>query len=116
MLINDKNYLELVSDIKRQIGEAQRNALFSASKELTMLYWNIGKIINEKNSWGSKFVENLSRDINLEFPKMAGFSRTNLFNMAKFSKAYPNIEFVQRALYKLPWKTYCRPQRILKQE
>ena len=85
MLINDKNYLEIAGDIKRQISEAQRNALISANKEIITLYWNIGRTINEKNTWGSKFTENLSRDINLEFPKMAGFSKRNLLYMAKFN-------------------------------
>jgi len=105
MLIDDKTYLELVDEIKRKIAEAQREVVFSANKELITLYWNIGKIINEKNTWGSRFIENLSRDINLEFPKMAGFSRSNLFNMSKFAKTYPDFEIVQRALYKLPWRS-----------
>jgi len=105
MLINDNTYIELVDNIKKQIGTAQRNAMFSANKELLTLYWNIGKIINEKNSWGSKFVENVSRDIILEFPKMSGFSVRNLWYMAKLNSVYPDLEFVQRALHNLSWRS-----------
>ena len=71
-LIDDKAYLELVNDIKRQIAETQRDVLFSANKGLITLYWNIGKAINEKSSWGSKFVENLSKGHKLGVPENGG--------------------------------------------
>ena len=104
MLINDKNYIEIVKDIRERIIEAQRNALLSVNKELVILYWNVGKIINEKSTWGNKFVENLERDLRLNIPNNKGFSRSNLFNMAKFAKEYPDEQFVHQLGGQIPWR------------
>jgi hypothetical protein len=54
MLINDNSYLEILSEIKSQINNAQRNAIFAVNNEAILLYWNIGKIINSKSEWGNK--------------------------------------------------------------
>lgn len=43
-----------------------------------MLYYNIGKIINEHKAWGNKFIDNLAADIKLEFPNVKGYSVRNL--------------------------------------
>jgi len=52
-LINDKEYFSTVADIKTRIRAAQYRAALSANSELIILYWNIGSVINEHNSWGS---------------------------------------------------------------
>jgi len=99
-----KNYITILDDIKARINEAQRNAVLSVNKELIVLYWNIGKIINEKSTWGNKFVENLERDLRLNFPKNKGFSARNLRYMAKFANEYPEEEFLHQLGAKLPWR------------
>jgi predicted nuclease of restriction endonuclease-like (RecB) superfamily len=103
MLMNDKNYVEILDAIKRKIGEAQRNAFVSVNKELINLYLSIGKAISEKSTWGNKFVDNLSRDISLEFPNMKGFSRRNLLYMAKFYKEYQDNRIVQTLSAQISW-------------
>jgi len=38
-----------------------------------LLYWNIGNIIlknQEVEGWGSKIIENLSKDLKSEFPEL----------------------------------------------
>jgi predicted nuclease of restriction endonuclease-like (RecB) superfamily len=70
---------------------------------MVMLYWNIGNIINAKSKWGNKFVENLARDIKLEFPTTKGYSIRNLKYMAKFSKITPDLEIVQTISAQLSW-------------
>ena len=47
MLINDNEYLDIVETIKLEIKSAQYKAAVSVNRELIMLYYNIGKIINE---------------------------------------------------------------------
>jgi len=103
MLINDRNYIEILDDIKRKIAESQRNALVSVNRELINLYWNVGKTINENSVWGNKFVDNLARDIAVEYPRMKGFSRRNLLYMVKFHKEYPDFEIVQTLSAQLSW-------------
>ncbi|MDR3244061.1 MAG: DUF1016 N-terminal domain-containing protein [Elusimicrobiota bacterium] len=103
MLLNDNEYLSIVKDIKTRIKNAQLRAVLSANKELILLYWNIGKIINERKSWGNKFIDNLARDIKADFPDMTGFSIRNLKYMAKFASVYPDIQFVQTLSAQLTW-------------
>lgn len=103
MLINNNEYLEIVDNIKRNIRSAQYKTTVAANKELVMLYWNIGKIINSHKSWGNKFVENLACDIKLDFPDMKGFSVRNLKYMSKFAATYDDIEFVQTVSAQIPW-------------
>ena len=74
MLMNNNEYLDLVQTIKQEIQQAQYKATLSVNKELIMLYYNIGKIINEHKSWGNKFIENLAADIKLLFPNAKGYS------------------------------------------
>lgn len=103
MLMNTNEYLEIVDNIKSNIRSAQYKAAVAANKELIMLYWNIGKIINTHKSWGNKFVENLAQDIKLDFPDMKGFSVRNLKYMSRFAATYDDIEFVQQAVAQIPW-------------
>ena len=63
MLMNDNQYLSIVESIKSEIGKSQFKAAISVNREIIMLYYNIGVIINENKNWGNKFVENLARDI-----------------------------------------------------
>jgi len=85
MLMNDNQYLSIIENIKKEIENAQFKAAVSVNRELVMLYYNIGLIINENKSWGNKFIENLARDIKLEFPNSTGYSVRNLKYMAKFA-------------------------------
>ena len=103
MLINNKEYLTVFEEIKSKIRSARRNALFAVNNEMVMLYWNIGNIINAKSKWGNKFIENLARDIKLEFPSSKGYSIRNLKYMAKFAKINPNLEIVQILSAQLSW-------------
>ena len=103
MLINDNRYLSIIETIKNEICNSQFKATVSVNRELTMLYYNIGLIINENKIWGNKFIENLARDIKLEFPNSTGYSVRNLKYMSKFALEYPNKEFVQQVVAQLPW-------------
>lgn len=78
MLMNNNEYLDLVQTIKQEIQQAQYKATLSVNTELIMLYYNIGKVINEHKSWGNKFIENLMADIKLSFPNAKGYSVRNM--------------------------------------
>ena len=99
----EKSYVTIVESIKGQIRSAQHKAILSANKEMLILYWNIGKIINEHSEWGNKFLRNLSKDISKKFPNAKGFSVKNLHNMEKFYRNYSEIEFVQTVAAQIPW-------------
>jgi len=107
MLMNQAEYLETISaiksEIKNEIKNAQYRTVLGANRELILLYWRIGQVINTHKTWGNKFVENLAADIKMEFPDATGYSVRNLKYMAKFANTYPDIEFVQTVSAQISW-------------
>ncbi len=102
------DYLITLNKIKEKIKAAQIKSAIYVNTELISLYWNIGKIISEKqknSNWGDSVILELSKDLSREFPNMRGFSRTNLFNIRKFYLFYfsQNNEKVQQLVGQLPW-------------
>ena len=103
MLINDNQYLSVIETIKAEIAGSQYKAVLQVNKEMTLLYYNIGKIINEHKIWGNKFIDNLAKDIKLAYPNNTGYSVRNLKYMAKFAAEYSDEEFVQQVVAQIPW-------------
>ena len=103
MLINQADYLDTIHEIKATIKKAQYKATLKVNSELLLLYYHIGQAINRHKVWGNKFIENLSRDLRLEYPDAKGYSVRNLKYMAKFAETYPDKEFVQQVVAKFPW-------------
>lgn len=103
MLINDNQYLSVIESIKTEISKAQYSAALQVNKELTLLYYHIGRIINEHKSWGNKFIDNLAKDIKIAYPNSTGYSVRNLKYMAKFAAEYPDEQIVQEVLAQITW-------------
>lgn len=103
MLMNNEEYFETIESIKNEIKSAQYKATVSVNRELIMLYYNIGKVINAHKTWGSKFIDNLAADIKLSFPNTTGYSARNLKYMAKFAAMFEDAEIVQAVLAQLTW-------------
>lgn len=104
--LKTSEYAEWMRVIKARVRQAQLKALLSANTEQLLLYWDIGREILDKqkrHGWGSKIVEQMSRDLREEFPDMAGFSRSNLMYMRSFSDTWSRDEIVQAPLGQLPW-------------
>ena len=116
MLINNSDYFDLLNDVKTLIKTSQYKAALGANKELLELYWKIGKMIIENTKYGTKFIENLSTDIRLEFPEVRGFSVRNLIYMRKFAKTYPDFSKVQHSVALLPWRNNLTLMSKIKNE
>lgn len=85
------NYTIVLKEIKSQIEVSQIKVVLAANQELLWLYWMIGNKILEqkqKEGWGAKVIERLSKDIKKEYPKLKGFSVRNLTYMQKFASYY----------------------------
>lgn len=57
--------ITLLGEIKQRIRSAQYEALKAVNKELIGLYWDIGRMIVEKQkgkTWGKSVVEQLASD------------------------------------------------------
>jgi predicted nuclease of restriction endonuclease-like (RecB) superfamily len=88
-----KDYVVLLNDIKQRIRSAQYEALKSVNKELISLYWDIGRIIVERQKGetrGKSVVEQLAKDLRTEFAGIGGFSAANLWRMRLFYDTYSN--------------------------
>jgi predicted nuclease of restriction endonuclease-like (RecB) superfamily len=83
-------YQATLGAIKERIQEAQLRASILVNKELINLYWFIGGTIvakQKKDGWGSNTIEQLAKDLQNEFPGIAGFSRSNIFRMRSFARS-----------------------------
>jgi predicted nuclease of restriction endonuclease-like (RecB) superfamily len=84
-------YALALEQIKTRIRSAQLRAAVSVNRELIQLYWDIAKQIVERQqaeSWGRSVVDRLARDLQREFPGVAGFSPSNVWRMRAFYLAY----------------------------
>lgn len=105
-IIIDTEYNKLLSDLKNRVATSRYKAALSVNKELILLYHHVGTQILDsqaKQGWGTKVIDQLSKDLRTEFPEMKGFSARNLKYMRKFAEEYPEVEFVQQVAAQLPW-------------
>ena len=107
----DKAYKDWLIDLKSKIRSAQAKAAIAVNTALIEFYWELGKMIAEKESvWGSKLIEQIAKDLKTEFPEMKGLSRSNLSYAKQFYKFYqallvqqPVGLIVQQAVAQIPW-------------
>jgi predicted nuclease of restriction endonuclease-like (RecB) superfamily len=99
-------YGKLLQDIKARILTAQYAALKAVNQELIALYWDIGRMITERQKeygWGKSVVENLSGDLQKEFPGERGYSKDNLWRMRKFHLAYSGHPKLAPLVQEIGW-------------
>ncbi|MGM9796844.1 MAG: YhcG family protein [Parabacteroides sp.] len=102
-------YLNFKNEITARIRSAQYEALKAVNKEIIALYWEVGKRITEQQTalgWGKSVVENLSRDIQKEFPGIQGFGVRNMWNMARFYTEYQSNEILQPLVAEIGWSKH----------
>ena len=88
---SNSDYKQWLADLKSRIRQSQIKAAVKVNSELIDLYWYIGKDIMEKQNeskWGDGFINQLSQDLNEEFPDMKGFSKRNLELIRKWYAFY----------------------------
>lgn len=103
--LNKSEYKKFVVEIKERIRQAQYDALKTVNKQLISLYWDIGKMIVEKQNqfnWGKSIVENLSLELQNEFPGIKGFSGRNIWYMRNFYLNYNNSK-LQPLVAEIAW-------------
>lgn len=84
-------YRQLVTDAVNRVRQGQIKALKAVNQEQIQLYWDLGKMIVERQElykWGKSVVENLATDLQKEFQGMMGMSAANLWRMRAFYLAY----------------------------
>ena len=99
-------YSAFLVEIKERIRTAQYSALKVVNRELVGMYWDIGRMIVERqagDSWGKAVVEQLSKDLRSEFPGLKGFSAQNLWSMRQFFCEYHSNEKLQPLVGEIGW-------------
>ncbi len=99
-------YAALLGAVKDRIRSAQYAALKAVNKELIALYWDIGRMIVERQqgeSWGKAVVENLAHDLQDEFPGIKGYSARNLLYMRNVYTAYRDSAKLQQLVAEIAW-------------
>jgi len=102
----EDSYHALLIEIKERIRSAQYAALRAVNLELLSLYWDIGRLIDQRQqgeTWGRAVVENLARDLRTEFPGVSGFSAANLWRIKQFYEAYAKNEKLAPLVREISW-------------
>jgi predicted nuclease of restriction endonuclease-like (RecB) superfamily len=102
----NKGYPALLAEVKARVHAAQYAALRAVNKELVGLYWDIGRLIAERQNnarHGAAIAERLADDLRKSFPDVRGFSRRNVFYMREFYLAYCDDSKVQPLVAQIGW-------------
>lgn len=104
------HYQAFLKDILSKIQQARYEMLKTVSKQTVSLYWDIGKSVSEKvqrEQWGKSVVEQLSKDLQTEFPGIRGFSARNIWNMKNLYEFYTKNEKLQPLVAEIGWTQNC---------
>lgn len=102
------DYKNVLSELKERIRRERLKVTLSANTSMTLMYWDIGRVILERQAqegWGAKVIDRLSEDLKHSFPEMSGLSARNLKYMRKFAEAWPESIVVQRSVAQIPWRS-----------
>ena len=102
---SNKEFYDWINELKRTIKSARQKLAATINSQVLELYWEIGKeIASKQNTWGSKIIENVAKELNSEFPDMKGFSRRNLYAIRQWYLFYNSkYEFVPHTVAQIPW-------------
>ena len=103
----DTDYAAWIAELKHRYRSAQVKAAVRVNAEKLLFNWQLGRDLVQKKAeerWGAGVVEQVSLDLQSEFPDADGFSASNLWYMKRWylfyaSKASPQI--LQRAVEEL---------------
>jgi len=88
------NYKDLLGSIKTRVRQGQIKVFHSANAEMLATYWDIGKMIHERQQlegWGKGVIPRLAADLKNEMSDVKGFSERNILRMLTFYKEYQSL-------------------------
>jgi predicted nuclease of restriction endonuclease-like (RecB) superfamily len=95
----DAEYAEWIAEVKHRYRSAQVKAAVKVNAEKLLWNWQMGRDLVQKKAeerWGAGVVEQVSLDLQKEFPGEKGFSATNLWYMKKWYLYYTTDEATQK--------------------
>ena len=100
----------LITDLRTLINEVRNKVALTVNSEITLLYWHIGKRINEevlgnqRAEYGKQIVSTLSTQLTKEYGR--GFELRNLRRMMQFAELFPDFQIVATASRQLSWSHF----------
>ena len=113
-LLTNTEYKNWLIELKNNIRQVQIKASLAVNCYALLLYWDLGKQIIEKqenSTWGSGFIDQLSKDLKVDFPNMGGFSKRNLELIRQWVLFYDGsflitkqlVSQLENPLFSIPW-------------
>ncbi len=100
----------LFYDIKGLIDDTRSAVAQTVNSGLTMLYWNIGKKINDdvlenkRADYGKRIVATLSQQLQNEYGK--GFTKSSLTRMCLLNESFSDLKIVATLWQQLSWSHF----------
>lgn len=97
----------ILTEIKSLIDSSRQQLAITVNSTMSMLYWQIGKRINEevlqqkRAEYGKQIVSTLSVELVREYGD--SFSEKNIRRMMQFAEAFPDSEIVVSLIRQLTW-------------
>lgn len=101
---------DLLGDIRKLIEETRSAVAQAVNTRLTMLYWRIGRRINEeilngeRADYGRQILATLSQELTRDYGR--GFSYSSLTRMVRFAQAFPDGPIVATLSQQLSWSHF----------
>lgn len=100
----------LIDDLRAIIDESKQYIAITVNKAMTMLYWQIGRRINqdilggERAKYGKEIVMVVSKSLYSEYGR--GFSEKSIRHMMRFAEVFPDKEIVSPLMRQLSWSHF----------
>lgn len=100
-------HVELFTEISKLINESRQRVAITVNSEISLLYWHIGKRINDdilqnkRAEYGKQIVYTLSKQLTLEFGK--GWSEKQLRHCLYAVETFPDLEIFSAVRRELSW-------------
>ena len=98
--MEQNEYFSDLAKIKETITENRNKAMVVVNSAMIITYYQIGTIINQRKTWGNKYVERLSKDLK-EYG--AGYS---------YPQLKKDVPFCHSFYKKRNWLTTCDPNSL----
>ena len=88
-----------------KLSKRNNNAIVNiqVNHNLIELYFRLGKILYDNYEYGNKFIDEVARELKLEYPNATGYSVRNLKCMKKFYTEYKDDKVMQQLVAQVPW-------------
>ncbi|MFA4838548.1 MAG: PDDEXK nuclease domain-containing protein [Candidatus Neomarinimicrobiota bacterium] len=99
--------LPLLEDLRRLIEETRQGVAATVNAALSLLYWRVGKRINEeilkgeRAEYGQQILATLSQELVRDYGN--GFGEKNMRRMIQFAEVFPDERIVVSLIRQLSW-------------